>query len=511
MRFHTSSYRRNSSPDRPVWARRAEPVAGRPDRLVRLLGALHLAGVDARRVRHVVRAVQFAGLRPGRGDRGLRQRDRVGPHIRDVAVLVQPLRHRHRVLGRVAELARGLLLQRGGAERGVRGTAVGLALHARHRERRVAKAVGERGRRLAVQVQHVLGLQLADGAEVATLRHPAAVDRHQRGRERGHVGRVPCFGPDLREHRFEVPVPGGAERDPLPLAVHHEPDRHRLDPAGGQLRHDLLPQHRRDLVAVEPVEHPPGLVGLHQALVHFPRVRHGLGDRLGRDLVEDHAPGGHLRLELFEQVPGDRLALAVFISGEQQFVGVLEQVLELGDLLPLVGVDDVERLEVGVDVHAEARPWLPAVLRRYLRSLVRHVADVADARLDHVVLAEVARDRACLGRRLDDDETPAMGGFAVSAGAAAGCAVLARSATALRAAGGRTCPCCHSLTFTSRGPFGYHGRPGGYRSRPAGGRMYGHLLPAVSMLQLAAWTLVFPQPVRCVSSSRLNHRRDGAQ
>ncbi len=194
-------------------------------------------------------------------------------------------------------------------------------------------------------------------------------------------------------------------------------------------------------------------------------MRHGLGDGLRRDLVEDHAPGRDLRLELFEQVPGDRLALAVFISGEQQFVGVLEQVLELGDLLPLVGVDDVERLEVGVDVHAEARPWLPAVLRRYLRSLVRHVADVADARLDHVVLAEVARDRACLGRRLDDDETPAMGGFAVSAGAAAGCAVLARSATALRAAGGRTCPCCHSLTFTSRGPFGYHGRPGGYRSR----------------------------------------------
>src|SRR6204780_1710427 len=215
-------------------------------------------------------------------------------------------------------------------------------------------------------------------------------------------------------------------------------------------------------------------------------MRHGLGDRLGGDLVEDHAPGGHLRLELLEQVPGDRLALAVFICGQQQFVGVLEQVLELGDLLPLVGVDDVERLEVGVDVHAEARPWLPAVLRRYLRSLVRHVADVADARLDHVVLAEVARDRACLGRRLDDHETPAaMGCFAVSAGTAAGCAVLARGTTGLRAAGGRTCPCCHSLTFTSRGPFGYHGRPGGYRSRPAGGRMYGHLLPAVSMLQLA--------------------------
>ena len=49
-----------------------------------------------------------------------------------------------------------------------------------------------------------------------------------------------------------------------------------------------------------------------------------------------------LGLELLEQVPGDGLALAVLISGQQELVGVLEQALELGDLLLLVAVHDVQ-------------------------------------------------------------------------------------------------------------------------------------------------------------------------
>ncbi len=57
-------------------------------------------------------------------------------------------------------------------------------------------------------------------------------------------------------------------------------------------------------------------------------------------------------------MPGDGLALAVLVSGQQEFVGVLEQLLELADLLPLVGVDDVERLEIVIHVHAEASPGL---------------------------------------------------------------------------------------------------------------------------------------------------------
>ena len=51
----------------------------------------------------------------------------------------------------------------------------------------------------------------------------------------------------------------------------------------------------------------------------------GLADRLLGDLVEDHPADRHLGLEHLEQVPRDGLALAVLIGGEQEFVGVLEQ------------------------------------------------------------------------------------------------------------------------------------------------------------------------------------------
>ena len=66
------------------------------------------------------------------------------------------------------------------------------------------------------------------------------------------------------------------------------------------------------------------------------RVLHGGVDRLRGDLVEDHPVHRHLRLQLVEQVPGDRLALAVLVGGEVELVGLLEQPLELGHVRLLV-------------------------------------------------------------------------------------------------------------------------------------------------------------------------------
>ena len=190
----------------------------------------------------------------------------------------------------------------------------------------------------------VAGPQLAHGREVTALGDPGPVDAHQRGGEAGGGVRQPLLavlgGGELG---LEVPVAGGAELDPLPLPVDDQPGRDRLHAAGRELRHDLLPQHRRDLVAVEPVEDAPGLVRVDLAVVEHGRVGDGAGDRLGGDLVEDHPAGRDLRLELLQQVPGDGLALAVLISGQVELVGVLEEPLELGDLRLLVAGDDVER------------------------------------------------------------------------------------------------------------------------------------------------------------------------
>jgi hypothetical protein len=103
-------------------------------------------------------------------------------------------------------------------------------------------------------------------------------------------------------------------------------------------------------------------------------------------------------------MPGDRLAFAVFIGREQELVGGGEELLQLADLLPLVRVDDVERLEVVLDVDAEAGPCLLLVLLGDVGRALRQIADVADARLHDEVVAEIAGDRLGLRRGLDDDE-----------------------------------------------------------------------------------------------------------
>ena len=86
-----------------------------------------------------------------------------------------------------------------------------------------------------------------------------------------------------------------------------------------------------------------------------------------RDLVKHHPLHRHVRLEHLEEMPRDRLALAVFVRGEIELARVLQPGFELGDHMLLVGRHDVDRREVVVDVDAE-----PADLR--LRDVLRHFA-----------------------------------------------------------------------------------------------------------------------------------------
>jgi len=289
-----------------------------------------------------------------------------------------------------------------------------------------------------VQQGGPVGVLLAVGAqhtcrgEVAALGYPVAVDGHEHCRERGDFGRS---SRGLRcEIGLKIPVLGRAEGDALTLPVHNQAHCHGLDPASRKLRHDLLPQHRRQLVPVQPVQHPPSLVCLDQAVVHIARRGDGLGDRLGRYLVEDHPLGRYPRLEFLHQVPGNGLALAVLISGEQEFVSVLEQLLELCDLLPFVGIHDIKRLEVMVDIDAQASPRFASIFCRNLSSLIRHITNMADAGFHDVVLAKEASDRPRLPRRLDDDQRFA----AVGPGS--------------RPTSGFLGPCCHVSTFYIQQP-----------------------------------------------------------
>ena len=288
---------------------------------------------------------------------------------------------------RETEFPAGLLLEGGGAERLVGTAGVGPGLHLVDAERGGLEGRGERGGGGLVQYRGGGVGGLTGGVEVAALGDAHPVEGGQACGEGAGIG----FGAAVEGH-VEVPVSGGHESDAFPFPVDDEAGGDGLHPARRQFRHDLLPQHRGDLVAVEAVEDAAGLLRVDEVGVE----RAGVGDRLGDgrrgDLVEDHAVGGHLGFEFLHQVPRDGLALAVTIGGEQEFVGGLEFLLQFPQRRFLVGGHDVEGCEVVVDVDAGARPLESLVPGGHLGGAGWEVADVAAAGLHHVAVAEVAGD-----------------------------------------------------------------------------------------------------------------------
>ena len=202
----------------------------------------------------------------------------------------------------------------------------------------------------------------------------------------------------------QAPIARGHERHPLTLAFYDHADRDALYATGAELRHDLFPEDRRNLVAVQPVENPAGLLGINQATVEFSRLLDGLFDRLLCDLVEHHALDRNTRVENLEEMPRDCLAFAILVRRQIELVGILEQSLEMPNLHLGSSGHDVEGLEIILSVDAQPRPLFRLVGRRHLRSTAREVADVPNGGLDNVVVPEEARDCAGLGWRFDDYE-----------------------------------------------------------------------------------------------------------
>ena len=116
------------------------------------------------------------------------------------------------------------------------------------------------------------------------------------------------------EGRTQVPELCRTELHAVPLTFHHHTHSNGLNTPGGKLRLDLPPKDGRDLIAVDPVEHPAGLLGFHKRCVELASLCKGVVHRTLGDLVEYHALEGHLGLEQFQEVPGNRLTLAILIS-----------------------------------------------------------------------------------------------------------------------------------------------------------------------------------------------------
>ena len=181
----------------------------------------------------------------------------------------------------------------------------------------------------------------------------------------------------------------------LALPLDDQPHGDGLDAAGRQPGPDLPAQERAQRVADEPVDDPPGLLGVDEVRVDVARMGERLADRPLGDLAEGH-PLGLARRDVgrLGDVPGDRLALPVEVGREVDLVGRFRGLGDLGDLLaPVVG-DHVLGGEVVLDVDAELA----------LAGVLRQVADMAVGSEDPVVRAQVALDRPSLGGALHDHE-----------------------------------------------------------------------------------------------------------
>ena len=211
--------------------RGAEVVAGGADRLVGLLGALGLGGVDAGALGDVLGPVELGHLRAGRGH-GLAGQDRgVGTHVGDEAVLVEALRHAHGLARVHAQLAGGLLLEGGGGEGGGRAALVGLVLHADHARLSPADGLGHGGGPHLVEVDggglERGGAQLTVVVEVAAGGHAPPVEGDEPGGEGGLLaGGDVHGGQDGGEGGLHPPVGGGAEGHALALALDDEAGGH---------------------------------------------------------------------------------------------------------------------------------------------------------------------------------------------------------------------------------------------------------------------------------------------
>ena len=349
---------------------------------MRFLRVLRLGLVHVRLVRHRLGA-EVAGDDVAQfGQRVIGDMGGVGTHVADQAdrafladreTLVQLLRDAHGAAGGEAELARGLLLQRGGDERRRRAA---LALLAGH----VGDMQGVAGSLDQARTRGLGRLAVGDGELFELL--PVELD------QAGGEGLL-----RMRQLGFHRPVFARDEGFDLLLALDDHAQGRRLHPAGGQAALYFLPQHRREVEADQVVQGAARLLGVDQVAGDLARVVHGLADRLGGDLGEHH-PVHFLVLEqaAFLQdlgdVPADRLAFAIRI-GCQEYGGGAFCGFGQGLDMFLVLLDQLV-------AHRE-------VLVRVDRPFLGHqVADMAVGSQDGEVLAQVLVDRLGLGGRFDD-------------------------------------------------------------------------------------------------------------
>ncbi len=310
------------------------------------------------------------GLRQGLFGKAQRVRTHIGDEAHgalpgDVHALIELLGDGHGPPGSHAQFPGSLLLHSGGGKGG-RGTPLLVgALHTLHRKGGVLRLPDHR-------VYLGLGLQFRLFPVLPVVAGGKGLVAAQ---EIGVQG--PIF---LRLEGFDLPFP----------VVHH-PGGHGLNPPGGEAPADFFPQQGAQLIAHQPVQDAPGLLGVYQVLVNSPGGLNALLNHFLRNLVEGHPPGLLVRqIQKVLEVPGDGLPLPVRVGCQEHGVRRLGGLFQILDDIFLALDGLVNRLEILLRVHAQLA--------------LGQVPQVAHTGLDGVLLPQILSDGLGLRRGFHDDQ-----------------------------------------------------------------------------------------------------------
>ena len=174
------------------------------------------------------------------------------------------------------------------------------------------------------------------------------------------------------------------------FALDDEAQGDGLYPSGGKtMLAEFVAECRRDLVAIETVEHAPTLLGEKEAAVDLPWRSNRLVDsRLG-NLVEGDPLVDVLLAKHLRQVPGDGLPFAVRVGCQPHLTGRLCQ---------LAQPDDDRTATISIHV------LRPVVRTSNAHFILREVTHMAGRGSDLPAVSEVVLDVLDLVRRLHDEQ-----------------------------------------------------------------------------------------------------------
>ncbi len=248
---------------------------------------------------------------------------RVGTHVGDVSVLIEPLRHHHCLRHAETEFSGSFLLQCRCCEGRRRRAPLRLHSHIAHFEAGSSAAF-----------QKCAGLLLAAKAPVQLRFHGRAAGN---GIEHGRYSEIRL----------------AAEVADFVLAIDYQPHRHTLHATGRKRGFQALPEHGRQLESHNAVEHTACLLGIDAGKVNAARMLYGIQNSfLGNFMEYNSFCILGLKAEHFIEVPCDSLSLAVLIGSEPYSPGSSRGTAQLAHHRLLVVGNLVDGRETFVEIYA---------------------------------------------------------------------------------------------------------------------------------------------------------------